>query len=320
MRVEVHVTEGPAQGQQFSFDKDDCFLFGRTADANVSLPHDHHVSRQHFLLVISSPSCTLIDLDSKNGVFVNGVRYGGRKPPESGVKQAPEGVNEVQLNHGDEIIVGDTRMTIWIHRDARDAIASSLEQSVFSTMRPATNKEVALLVFDIVQSTQYLLDVGDSRFNSLIDSIHRRFRTHQAASEMSFLKCTGDGFLSAFTTVRSALIVAASFLELPVQRNIHVRMALHWGSVKTGPAGDLLGRDVHKVCRIESLKLQDQVTAIAGTPFPQIDRILITQQGLDCLTPPYQAKFTPLGTFRLKGFEEACTLWGVALGMKSAGE
>ena len=32
------VTAGPARGQTFTFDQPDCFLFGRAADARVSLP------------------------------------------------------------------------------------------------------------------------------------------------------------------------------------------------------------------------------------------------------------------------------------------
>ena len=104
MRVELHVTSGPAMGRHFHFNKPDCFLFGRANDAHISLPKDLYVSRQHFFLEISPPLCKLRDLHSKNGVFVNGVRYGGRVPLPKGIKQAP--INEVLLKNGDKIIVG----------------------------------------------------------------------------------------------------------------------------------------------------------------------------------------------------------------------
>ena len=68
-----------------------------------------------FLLEISPPECKLTDLNSKNGVFVNGIRYGGKKTPPPGIQQAPNGVKEVQLKDGDEIMVGDTRIQIIIH-------------------------------------------------------------------------------------------------------------------------------------------------------------------------------------------------------------
>ncbi len=120
MRVEIHIIAGPAKGQRFFFDKPDCFLFGRTIDAHVSLPGDSRVSRQHFLLEISPPECKICDLDSKNGTFVNGIRYGGRTLPKQGMKQAPGGVKEKWLKDSDEISVGDTRMRVSILNPARE--------------------------------------------------------------------------------------------------------------------------------------------------------------------------------------------------------
>jgi serine/threonine protein kinase len=117
MRVEITITDGPAKGQKFTFEKPDRFLFGRAADARVSLPKDPYVSRQHFLLEISPPDCKITDLDSKNGVFVNGVRYGGKKPPGPGMSQAPHNAQETHLQDGDEIVVGETRMTVFIQTD-----------------------------------------------------------------------------------------------------------------------------------------------------------------------------------------------------------
>jgi serine/threonine protein kinase len=117
VRISLTVTAGPARGQAFTFDEPDRFLFGRAADARVSLPHDPYVSRQHFLLEIAPPSCRVTDLDSKNGLFVNGVRYGGRKPPGPAVRQAPADAKGTLLEDGDEIAVGDTRMKIAIEVD-----------------------------------------------------------------------------------------------------------------------------------------------------------------------------------------------------------
>ena len=114
MKVTITATSGPAQGQHFEFDQPDCFLFGRTKDARISLPDDPYVSRQHFLLEICPPSCRVTDLDSKNGTFVNGVRFGGRKAPEAGMRLAPKGVTGTRLNNNDEIVVGDTRMRVSI--------------------------------------------------------------------------------------------------------------------------------------------------------------------------------------------------------------
>lgn len=114
MHVEIRVTEGPAKEQTFTFREPDCFLFGRAADARISLPDDPYISRHHFLLEISPPDCKVTELNSKNGMFVNGIRYGGRKTPEPGVIQAPDGAREARLKDGDEIAVGDTVMKVRI--------------------------------------------------------------------------------------------------------------------------------------------------------------------------------------------------------------
>jgi class 3 adenylate cyclase len=92
--------------------------------------------------------------------------------------------------------------------------------------------------------------------------------------------------------------------------NAHLRMAVHWGAVKTRPNGDVFGREVHRVYRIESVQMQDQIEpAPSNEVLPADNRILITQQGLEQLSDPDQLKFRPAGTFRLKGFDEFCQLW-----------
>ena len=121
MKVSIAVTAGPAKGNVFTFDQPDCFLFGRTKDARVSLPDDPYVSRQHFILEIAPPNCRISDLDSKNGTFVNGTRYGGRKAPEPGTKTAPEGITETRIKNGDEIVVGDTKMKVTLVADKADS-------------------------------------------------------------------------------------------------------------------------------------------------------------------------------------------------------
>ncbi len=114
MLVKINVIAGPANGKVFVFDKPDCFLFGRASDARLSLPDDPFVSRQHFLLEISPPKCMVTDLGSKNGLFINEVRYGGRRPAGPETETAPDGVMGARLTHGDQIAVGNTIMTISI--------------------------------------------------------------------------------------------------------------------------------------------------------------------------------------------------------------
>lgn len=114
LRIRVEVTAGPAAGRSFEFDQPDTFMFGRSADARVSLPDDPYVSRHHFVLELSPPEAKITDLGSKNGTFVNRVRYGGTVAPRPGVQLAPNGLRESRLKSGDEIVVGDTHMRVSI--------------------------------------------------------------------------------------------------------------------------------------------------------------------------------------------------------------
>ncbi len=118
MRVVISVVQGPAAGKSFTFDQPDVFLFGRAKDARVSLPDDPFVSRQHFLLEICPPHCKVTDLDSKNGTFVDGLRYGGRKPLEPGAQQAPDNAMSVMLSKTGDITVGDTKMKVTVDTGA----------------------------------------------------------------------------------------------------------------------------------------------------------------------------------------------------------
>jgi pSer/pThr/pTyr-binding forkhead associated (FHA) protein len=121
MRIEIYVTAGPAKGQHFIFTTPTWFLVGREADAQISLPDDPYISRRHCLLKLFPSECLLRDLNSTNGVLVNGVRYGGKNPQKIGDKQASQAMAEVCLNNGDEIVIGDTRIRIVINASPQSA-------------------------------------------------------------------------------------------------------------------------------------------------------------------------------------------------------
>src|SRR5947209_7115214 len=95
MPITLTVTAGPHQGQTFTFQDHDTFLVGRSPDAHFSLPDDPYFSRLHFLIELNPPLCRLADLKSRNGTLVN-------------AKQ----VTTIDLQDGDEIQAGQTRLTV----------------------------------------------------------------------------------------------------------------------------------------------------------------------------------------------------------------
>ncbi|QDT35189.1 FHA domain-containing serine/threonine-protein kinase [Thalassoglobus polymorphus] len=75
-------------------------IVGRSKKAHICLNDDPHFSRRHFRLEVASPKCHLIDLDSRNGTFVND------KPVQS-----------VELKNGDVISGGETKIYVSIHHE-----------------------------------------------------------------------------------------------------------------------------------------------------------------------------------------------------------
>lgn len=75
MKITLAVIDGPHTGTEFTFDGRDSFLVGRTKDAHFRLSYDDpYFSRRHFVIELNPPRCRLLDLKSRNGVYVNGQR------------------------------------------------------------------------------------------------------------------------------------------------------------------------------------------------------------------------------------------------------
>jgi serine/threonine-protein kinase len=101
MKVTLAVTSGPHTGQSFAFEQHDTFIVGRGDDVHFHLPDDPHLSRRHFLLEINPPLCRLIDLESRSGTTVNGIK-----------------VETVDLKDGDRVEAGASAFRVQIDRRA----------------------------------------------------------------------------------------------------------------------------------------------------------------------------------------------------------
>ncbi|MBN9121479.1 MAG: protein kinase [Planctomycetes bacterium] len=98
MNVTLSVTAGPHAGRAFVFDRHDTFLVGRSKDAHFQLSYDDpYFSRRHFLVEVNPPLVRVYDLNSRNGIAVNG-----------------EKVRTADLRNGDELKAGHTvfRVTV----------------------------------------------------------------------------------------------------------------------------------------------------------------------------------------------------------------
>jgi len=110
MRITLAVTEGPHQGQKFSFSAHDTFLVGRSRRAHFRLPEkDRYFSRIHFLIEVNPPYCRLMDMGSRNGTFVNGSK-----------------VEIADLKNADQIRAGRTLILVQVEENGQ-GIAQPIE-------------------------------------------------------------------------------------------------------------------------------------------------------------------------------------------------
>jgi serine/threonine protein kinase/class 3 adenylate cyclase len=178
------------------------------------------------------------------------------------------------------------------------------------TPAPSDRAEVALMLVDIVRRARMVLEVGDTEFVAHLQRLRSELR---ASPALRFIKGTGDGYLAVYDTVERALVAARDLLGV-LPDPAHLRLVLHWGAVRMSDQ-DVLGSEVHRLFRIESLGESDRtVPAAPGTnldtlTLPVAGRVLLSASALAALPPPLRAAFTPLGDFRLRGFDAPETVW-----------
>ena len=86
----IRVRTGIEEGELYPLLENREITLGRSPTNNIFV-RDKNVSRVHCQIVVTETGCTLSDLQSTNGTFVNGER-----------------VNECELKPADEIRVGTT--------------------------------------------------------------------------------------------------------------------------------------------------------------------------------------------------------------------
>jgi len=96
----IFANEGPLKGQTWTLAND--IVIGRDITCDITIP-DRQVSRRHAQIKISDGgSVEVVDLDSKNGIYVNGERI----------------VGTAVLNDGDAIKIALIQEIIYVSSDA----------------------------------------------------------------------------------------------------------------------------------------------------------------------------------------------------------
>jgi pSer/pThr/pTyr-binding forkhead associated (FHA) protein len=118
MRVILEVIAGPELGRIVRMAEHELRQFGRTDWADVSFPADVRMSQVHFALETDVELCRIRDLESANGIEVNGER-----------------VAEHVLADGDKIVAGTTTFRVRIEGGA-DKSKVATEKAVVAAAAP----------------------------------------------------------------------------------------------------------------------------------------------------------------------------------------
>jgi len=97
------------------------FAVGRNASCQLSLD-DPLVSRRHAIFEVQGSSVTLEDLNSRNGVIVNGHRIEAK----------------VSLNVGDRILIGSQELTLLAARDPQNSAGMGIGKMTLPKMKIGT--------------------------------------------------------------------------------------------------------------------------------------------------------------------------------------
>ncbi|WP_106092204.1 P-loop ATPase, Sll1717 family [Enhygromyxa salina] len=175
-----------------------------------------------------------------------------------------------------------------------------------TTMGPTHRAAVAMLLIDIVASTEFVEHHGDTMLVEFLRDI-RDVLTHDSHEAPRVIKGVGDGYLVVYGTVSGALASARALLGGLEDRS-SLRLVVHWGDVHVG-AADVYGVEVHRLFRLEKVAERARVGPPGPVTLPTPGRVMLSSAAVESLPREQRGGFERVGTFRIKGFEDPAEVW-----------
>ena len=120
-QIRLRVTSREENGKLFWLNLGQSSTFGRTEKSDCSVPSDLTLSSEHFRVTCEADQCTIEDLQSRTGVWLNGKK-----------------IAKAQLRNGDQVLAGATEFLIEIQGIA--AAISSADSGNASPLNHAPPK------------------------------------------------------------------------------------------------------------------------------------------------------------------------------------
>jgi class 3 adenylate cyclase len=179
--------------------------------------------------------------------------------------------------------------TSWRAEDYEALLDAVIEFVAGSPTRVASDRVLATVMFtDIVDSTRRAAQIGDRRWNVLLDQHDLRSQQLIAHFGGHFVKHTGDGMLATFDGPARAVQCAQNLRDTLAGAGVPIRAGLHTGEVERRH-DDLGGIAVHIAARVAALASEGEVLVSRTV------RDLVVGSGLN---------FEDRGPYELKGVPE----------------
>jgi pimeloyl-ACP methyl ester carboxylesterase len=181
----------------------------------------------------------------------------------------------------------------------QDAVLALTEQFLTGTAPAAEPDRAVLTVLftDIVGSTARVSQLGDRRWQRLLDEHDAVVRSTLARFGGREVETTGDGFLASFEGPARAIRAATAIRTELAEYGLGIRVGLHTGEV------ELTGDRIHGI----AVHIAARVLALAGA-----GEILCTRTVKD-LVAGAGFRFTDRGIHRLKGVPDEWQLYVAAV-------
>jgi class 3 adenylate cyclase len=149
----------------------------------------------------------------------------------------------------------------WAAEDDHPAIGYVREWLGVAPPPPDLDRVLATVLFtDIVGSTERLVELGDTRWRSLLARHDERARTEIERHRGRFVDSAGDGIFATFDGPARAVRCAMAIMRAVDDLGIQVRAGVHTGEVEL--EGDAVrGLAVHIGARVAGLARPGQVFA-----------------------------------------------------------
>ena len=111
----------------------------------------------------------------------------------------------------------------------------------------------AVMLTDIVASTQRVSEVGNQAWRTLLDQHDQLLRRHVADHHGQLLRTTGDGALCTFPDPAEALDAAAALHRDLAPLGLQLRIGVHLGEIELRGGQEIAGLAVHAAARIAAI-------------------------------------------------------------------